>query len=120
MKKNPCMSGIFLLLACAILVGSISLARAATILVEAESFQDPGGWVIDTQSMDQVGVAIPAGPRPGRSYEGRNNGRCVSCGGHVSRVGSHARLGRSVEGAWNAREVPCDCRRQNVANDFWK
>jgi len=30
-------------------------ARAALILVEAESFDDPGGWVLDQQSMDQMG-----------------------------------------------------------------
>lgn len=30
-------------------------AFARTILVEAESFSDPGGWVVDQQSMDQMG-----------------------------------------------------------------
>jgi len=29
--------------------------RAQDILVEAESFSDPGGWVLDQQSMDQMG-----------------------------------------------------------------
>jgi hypothetical protein len=33
-----------------------SLAAAArSVLVEAEAFHDPGGWVIDTQSMDVMG-----------------------------------------------------------------
>jgi hypothetical protein len=30
-------------------------ARAQDVLVEAESFTDPGGWVLDQQSMDQMG-----------------------------------------------------------------
>jgi hypothetical protein len=32
-----------------------SLSTAETILVEAESFEDPGGWVVDQQFMDQMG-----------------------------------------------------------------
>jgi hypothetical protein len=30
-------------------------AGAATVLVEAEGFQDHGGWVVDQQSMDVMG-----------------------------------------------------------------
>lgn len=30
-------------------------SRAASVLVEAESFTDPGGWAVDQQSMDQMG-----------------------------------------------------------------
>jgi len=29
-------------------------ARASTVLVEAESFSEPGGWVVDPQFMDQM------------------------------------------------------------------
>ncbi len=32
-----------------------SAAGAQTILLEAESFEDPGGWVVDQQFMDQMG-----------------------------------------------------------------
>ncbi len=55
MKRIP-----FILASLILLTGS-ALARAqsepapATVLVEAESFADPGGWVIDPQFMDQMG-----------------------------------------------------------------
>jgi len=42
---------LFVVLLCSI----ISTASADTILVEAESFVDPGGWVVDQQFMDQMG-----------------------------------------------------------------
>jgi hypothetical protein len=35
--------------------GSLAPASAATILIEAESFDDLGGWVADQQFMDQMG-----------------------------------------------------------------
>src|SRR5438067_12994638 len=31
------------------------MARPVTLLVEAESFSNPGGWVVDPQFMDQMG-----------------------------------------------------------------
>src|SRR5512143_2790824 len=40
-------------------VGTVLLAgtspRSATVLVEAESFSELGGWVVDPQFMDQMG-----------------------------------------------------------------
>jgi len=33
-------------------------ARAATLLVEAETFKDKGGWVVDQQFMDQMGSSF--------------------------------------------------------------
>lgn len=48
----------FLALACLWLMASAGLALAAsnsTVLVEAEGFDQLGGWVIDTQVMDQMG-----------------------------------------------------------------
>jgi hypothetical protein len=39
----------------ALIFSSATLGRTATVLVEAESFAEPGGWVIDQQSMDQMG-----------------------------------------------------------------
>ena len=41
------------------LVSSLSgqPAAAETVLVEAESFRDLGGWVVDTQALDQMGSA---------------------------------------------------------------
>ncbi|HEX41643.1 MAG TPA: pyridine nucleotide-disulfide oxidoreductase, partial [Phycisphaerales bacterium] len=33
-------------------------APAATILIEAESFDHPGGWLIDQQFMDPMGSPI--------------------------------------------------------------
>jgi hypothetical protein len=35
--------------------GPIAFAPAATVLIEAEGFYNAGGWVIDTQSMEQMG-----------------------------------------------------------------
>ena len=34
---------------------AVSTATAQTVLVEAESFENPGGWVIDQQFMDLMG-----------------------------------------------------------------
>ena len=36
-------------------VGFISLTHADTVLVEAESFEKPGGWSLDTQFIDTMG-----------------------------------------------------------------
>ncbi|MEE4287422.1 MAG: hypothetical protein V2I31_14815, partial [Mariniphaga sp.] len=47
--KNKVLTTILL-----ILWGSISLS-AQLIFIEAESFKNRGGWVIDQQSMDQMG-----------------------------------------------------------------
>lgn len=44
-----------LIVAVIVLVFGISTSSAQTVLVEAESFQDHGGWVVDQQSMDQMG-----------------------------------------------------------------
>ena len=38
-----------------VLVGTGFGARADTVLVEAEGFADPGGWMVDQQFMDQMG-----------------------------------------------------------------
>ena len=38
-----------------ILVALTISARASTVLVEAESFKDPGGWVLDTQFIHSMG-----------------------------------------------------------------
>ncbi len=42
-------------LALALLALGCQIARGSVILVEAEGFADRGGWVIDQQSMDQMG-----------------------------------------------------------------
>jgi signal peptidase I len=38
-----------------LLYSFVSTASADTVLVEAESFEDLGGWVVDQQFMDQMG-----------------------------------------------------------------
>ncbi len=42
-------------LAATLLLGFAASAGAATLLVEAESFAKPGGWVVDQQSIDVIG-----------------------------------------------------------------
>lgn len=42
-------------LALAALAASLSSARADELLIDAESFSNLGGWVVDQQSMDQMG-----------------------------------------------------------------
>ncbi|MHC4179130.1 MAG: hypothetical protein ACYSWU_16575, partial [Planctomycetota bacterium] len=46
-------------LACVLLATPVAAAanaeRPPTVLVEAEGFEDPGGWVVDQQFMDQMG-----------------------------------------------------------------
>jgi len=48
---------LFLVILSVVLLLSFSPANAQTILVEAESFPDLGGWVIDQQFMEQMGSA---------------------------------------------------------------
>jgi hypothetical protein len=38
-----------------LLYSVVSTASADTVLLEAENFEDPGGWVVDQQFMDQMG-----------------------------------------------------------------
>lgn len=50
----------FLPLTCTMMIASLRLVSASaatpvTVLVEAESFSSPGGWVVDPQFMDQMG-----------------------------------------------------------------
>ena len=44
-------------LACLVIISSVEVADAKehTLLLEAENFADPGGWVVDQQFMDQMG-----------------------------------------------------------------
>jgi len=53
MKKKMCTLSI--LLFATLLLPFVSLAKAQTILVEAEAFNNHGGWVVDQQFMDQMG-----------------------------------------------------------------
>src|SRR5690606_35503903 len=39
----------------AAIAGSFAAVRADELLIDAESFSNPGGWVVDQQSMDQMG-----------------------------------------------------------------
>ncbi len=50
-RKHTLSSLLFVVL----LYSIVSTASADTVLLEAESFEDPGGWVIDQQFMDQMG-----------------------------------------------------------------
>src|SRR5512146_121400 len=43
------------LLSLILVMACIRIADAATLLLEAESFADKGGWVVDQQFMDQMG-----------------------------------------------------------------
>ena len=53
MKKKMCTLSTLLFVT--LLLPSVSLAKAQTILVEAEAFNNHGGWVVDQQFMDQMG-----------------------------------------------------------------
>ena len=54
-QKRNCLSLPFLGISLfAFLIGG-SHGFSATLLVESESFSTPGGWVVDQQSMDQMG-----------------------------------------------------------------
>jgi hypothetical protein len=50
-RKHTLRSLLFVVL----LYSIVSTASADTVLLEAESFENPGGWVIDQQFMDQMG-----------------------------------------------------------------
>ncbi len=41
----------------AILLAVTAAAGGAEVLMEAEAFDDRGGWVVDQQFMDQMGLA---------------------------------------------------------------
>ena len=43
-----------LIITALLVFSAANLSTAETVLVEAESFDNPGGWVVDQQSMDQT------------------------------------------------------------------
>lgn len=53
-KKRSCVVTM-MIMAAVLLFGTTNLAAGSTILIEAESFDDYGGWSLDTQFMDQMG-----------------------------------------------------------------
>lgn len=50
----------------AILAATISASWAGPLLIEAESFEDHGGWVLDAQFMDQMGSPYPLADELGK------------------------------------------------------
>ncbi|MCB1231253.1 MAG: FAD-dependent oxidoreductase [Verrucomicrobiae bacterium] len=56
MHRSPCP---LLATACAVVAAALAAsalpASAAPVLVEAEAFESPGGWMLDTQFIDQMG-----------------------------------------------------------------
>ena len=98
------------MLLCVMLIGSlVSFAGAQTILIEAESFDNRGGWVVDQQFMDQMGspflLAHGLGRRVGDAATVEFPG-----GRHIPYLGANTRLGRAVEGAGQAGPIPTHCR----------
>jgi hypothetical protein len=56
MRKPVCV--LRLALVVVVLGLSVSVAHAQTVLIEAESFEDVGGWVVDQQFADQMGSSF--------------------------------------------------------------
>ncbi len=72
---------------------------ADRVLLEAENFDDCGGWVVDQQFMDQMGSPYLLAHGLGDPVRDAVDRGEVSVGRHVSRLGPHPRLGRALEGA---------------------
>ena len=67
--------------------------RPAGILVEAEAFDDYGGWTLDSQFEVRDGLAVPARPRPGPARRGRHDRGRRPRGRRVRGVGPGEGLG---------------------------
>ena len=93
------------LLACRSCPPAVSAFAADPLLVEAESFQQPGGWSLDTQFIHIMGSPYLLAHGLGAAGEGRDDDGEVSEHGQVSRVGADEGLGGAVEGAGRAGEI---------------
>ncbi len=87
------------LLACTTAFGE---AESQTVLVEAESFDDLGGWVVDTQVMDQMGSPFLMAHGLGRPVEDATTRVTFPA------AGTYRVLVRTRDWAapWNATESP--------------
>ena len=82
---------------CCLLLLLIGLgAHAQSVLVEAESFDEPGGWKLDTQFLHVMGSPYPAGARAGAAGRRRDDDGRDPRGGVVPRVGTDEGLGGGV------------------------
>ena len=101
------------------LVLSAGAVRAADqILLEAENFDAIGGWVVDQQFMDQMGSPYLLAHGLGDPVRDAVTTARVSLGRHVSPLGAHPRLGRPLEDARGAGQVPGAHRRQAAGDDL--
>ena len=73
-------------------------ADKAMCLVEAESFDDPGGWVVDQQFMDQMGSPFLLAHGLGVPVQDAVTTVTLPATGLVPRLGPHAGLGRETGG----------------------
>ena len=96
-----------------------TVAAADRLLLEAENFDDCGGWVVDQQFMDQMGSPYLLAHGLGDPVRDAATVAKFPVGRHVSRLGPHPRLGRAVEGAGGTGPLPGACRRQAAGDDVW-
>ena len=76
-----------------LLAASGNAAAVDQVLVEAESFADPGGWVLDTQFIANMGSPYLLAHGMGRPGQGCDDRDRASGGGNVPRVRAHQGLG---------------------------
>lgn len=57
-RRRPAISCVLTGLCVLAFLLPLRLAEAQTVLIEAEGFDRPGGWVVDQQFMDQMGSAF--------------------------------------------------------------
>ena len=83
------------------------------VLVEAESFKETGGWVVDQQFMDLMGSPYLLAHGLGEPVPDAVTQSRVSDARHLSSVGPHARLGRALESARRTGSISARDRRQS-------
>ena len=107
LNRRALVRGIFISLGLVLGVLLFGVAGAEQDLwLEAESFATLGGWVIDQQSMAQMGSAYVMAHGMGIPVRGRRNRLQNSRERPVDRLGAHARLDGALEAREAGRDFP--------------
>ena len=88
-----------------ILLGLISTGISQTLLVEAESFSEPGGWKLDTQFIHEMGSPYLLAHGLGKPVADAKTTIDFRGDGTLQRLGPHKRLGGTLEGTGPTWEI---------------
>ena len=97
-------------------IASASFVQAATLLVEAEGFDDRGGWVVDQQAMDEMGSPYLLAHGLGRPVRDARTTISVPEPGEY-RVLVQSALDRHRAQQYGTHEVKVTVARRSVAGE---